>query len=860
MAIVAGPGIIAVVSRADRELRRAIADVIGTDALPREVVVHRLVQGGVDLGAESDRAQHRLDRLLQDDPSFSEVSAGLIHVPSMLEGTSWTVHVDPDDAAKGFVRTHPHLTPLGWWLIGGDVALVDADGAVIGTIETDGLMLDGRDTDVVIGPDGWLDGLAGAWATVSVVDGALRWDPCPSVPDPTAAQIEALRTGFDHAVRTESVEMFDESPIELRFASGDNPVHEALVADRAAFLAAAVAPLPQLYRAAGLSEQMGIIAAEDFDWGRFRSWQNRNRLRVMHRLDGDQAERLALLLGACRSVVEIGADALGADAAEREDAALLLRGLLEDGQIAGAFWVECDVDADAVPNIGRFVDELAGQADERTPVGLAWLRARCLDRSGEPAAAVATLEAAVTADCDHLPSLLELAGFCADRGEALLACRLLQQAGVLGREHDDHDDPDEADHLVAEVEGFRHRPREAAKRNDRCPCGSGRKYKACHLGRERHQLDDRAGWLYLKAQRFLRQRKAEHMVTLALEMAEPMDAPGAYRRLRHSPVLMDLALHEDGVFADFLAARDSLLPDDEALLAAQWALVDRGVFEVEHVHGERLELRDIGRGERVTVTNVHPNARTKRGTLLLGRPLPVGESYRAYSGFIQVDGAVVADLLDAIEDGDASEIAALLGESLRPPRLSNTDGEDLMLHTLRWRITDPAAIDGALRAAGLQADDRSQWRLVRDTTNMANATIATLCLDGEELVGDVNSDRRSSELRALVASATPDAELVADDTRPIEEALEDVDPDDAPEPFDQRDPELRRAIEEFIVEHEQRWLDEPIPALGGSTPRAAAADPVGREQLVRLLDSFPGPSPDSPGTFDPDRLRQALGL
>ena len=41
----------------------------------------------------------------------------------------------------------------------------------------------------------------------------------------------------------------------------------------------------------------------------------------------------------------------------------------------------------------------------------------------------------------------------------------------------------------------------------RCPCGSGRKYKACHLGRETHSLDDRAGWLYQKASRFLRDRR-----------------------------------------------------------------------------------------------------------------------------------------------------------------------------------------------------------------------------------------------------------------------------------------------------------------------------------------------------------------
>jgi hypothetical protein len=128
------------------------------------------------------------------------------------------------------------------------------------------------------------------------------------------------------------------------------------------------------------------------------------------------------------------------------------------------------------------------------------------------------------------------------------------------------------------------------------------------------------------------------------------------------------------------------------------------------------------------------------------------------------------------------------------------------------------------------------------------------------LVGDVNSDERAAELRELVAAALPDAELVDDDLREFGEALENVDPAAAPPPLDQNDPAIRQVLEQFVLEQERRWLDESIPALGGRTPREAAADPIGREELTQLLDSFPGPTPDNPGTFDPDRLRRALGL
>jgi hypothetical protein len=59
--------------------------------------------------------------------------------------------------------------------------------------------------------------------------------------------------------------------------------------------------------------------------------------------------------------------------------------------------------------------------------------------------------------------------------------------------------------------------------------------------------------------------------------------------------------------------------------------------------------------------------------------------------------------------------------------------------------------------------------------------------------------------------------------------------------------------------YEAAWLDEPIPALDGHTPRECADDPSRRPDLLRLLDSFP-PHDGQPGTMSPARLRTALGL
>lgn len=61
---------------------------------------------------------------------------------------------------------------------------------------------------------------------------------------------------------------------------------------------------------------------------------------------------------------------------------------------------------------------------------------------------------------------------------------------------------------------------------------------------------------------------------------------------------------------------------------------------------------------------------------------------------------------------------------------------------------------------------------------------------------------------------------------------------------------------EFIRTYEANWLDEPIPALDGRTPRQAADDPTRRGDLIKLLDSFPV----TEGGMSAQRLREALGL
>jgi hypothetical protein len=166
-----------VMAVSDRVLSRTIADIVGTGAVSRETIEAELRARDLPTG-------ERLDQVLQQDATFAEVECGLVHVPSLVEGTSWSAWVDADDATDDFIRVAPHLSPIAWWLVVAEVPLVDEHGTGLGVLTTE----DADDDDIVVGPDGWLADLAGRWATVRVVAGTSCWTVCKQIPGATPAQ------------------------------------------------------------------------------------------------------------------------------------------------------------------------------------------------------------------------------------------------------------------------------------------------------------------------------------------------------------------------------------------------------------------------------------------------------------------------------------------------------------------------------------------------------------------------------------------------------------------------------------------------------------------------------------------------
>jgi hypothetical protein len=420
------------------------------------------------------------------------------------------------------------------------------------------------------------------------------------------------------------------------------------------------------------------------------------------------------------------------------------------------------LDEDQVASVQEFASALIRAAGEGMPKVVAhWFAALIAEMADEPLVADAHLQVALTSGRDWPPVLERAAWYASDRGDAAGALGLLRRM------------PDPPRHALMTLGEFEGSAQPDIGRNEPCWCGSGRKFKNCHLSQPQgHPLPERVGWLCFKAVWYLEhqgQDALEEVMNLAhIRAADPEDNESVTRALE-DPLLMDLVLTERGWFEDFVDARGSLLPEDELLLAQSWTLVDRTVYEVEKVRPRiGLTVRDLATGEKLEVREKTFSAKAQKGWMVCARAVPDGETNQFVGAIFSVQPGTEEQVLDMCIDGDSEALAAWVGALERPPRIITPEGEPIELGTLLTNV-------------------------------------------------------------------------------PEDDVLGDLDPE---------------AMEQIQRQMEDRWMNEPVPALAGLTPREAAGDPTRREQLERLLASFEqmGPTPPGMFTFRVDRLRRELQI
>jgi hypothetical protein len=87
-------------------------------------------------------------------------------------------------------------------------------------------------------------------------------------------------------------------------------------------------------------------------------------------------------------------------------------------------------------------------------------------------------------------------------------------------------------------------------------------------------------------------------------------------------------------------------------------------------------LTDVVSDEEVRITNVRGN-RLEQGAHVVARLLPVGTDLVSYFGYVPVPALLTQQVLDVLADGEALDVADVLGKCFAPEYQDGIDPEDV---------------------------------------------------------------------------------------------------------------------------------------------------------------------------------------
>ncbi|MGH3832107.1 MAG: SEC-C metal-binding domain-containing protein [Pseudonocardiaceae bacterium] len=649
---------------------------------------------GVDLGDDPDEA---LDEALADGEGLVAMlpDERWASLPALLAGRVFTHRVTGPELEHDILEVNPDLAAVDLLIEREEYQLL-ADGAsvvgVLPPVDADILAERGVPLDLVsdhgslLLPPGYLRGKGLGEGDVLALgltgDGWLLERVAEPVVTPEA--VAGLGQRLSAVLAAEPAE-----PMSL-----EDTLWTVCAEDPTLF----TEPLPPLavaLDACGLEhDDDWYVAAQGFDFRRWQVGKCHAVIAQRHDLSDDEAlaalalvtlyGRVAEMLDEQLTEQDSGAGALATFAASAVKTTVVF---LAEPAVAEAVLAETiGTGSDGAAALGLFAETLEPLAPRAARPALWWLRGKAHEALADLTRAEAAYHAAESVDPQWPLVLVDLARYASDRGDAARGLALLRRAGTSP------DDP-----LVQLLERFEAGPRPDLGRNQPCWCGSGRKYKKCHLDHEQLPLDERADWLYRKAGMFLLDGPwCRAMIEAAEARAQHAEDEALHAILGAlgDPLVTDAVLFEGGAFAEFVATRGELLPEDERLLAERWLRIGRSVHEIERVQrGVGFTLRDVRTGEVHQIRERTASQTVKAGQLVCARVVPAGDTTQIFGGMEPV-ALHERDKLIALLDSepDSLDLVTFLTRRFAPPVLLNTEGEPLVRCVATLRTGDPVAL------------------------------------------------------------------------------------------------------------------------------------------------------------------------
>lgn len=222
-------------------------------------------------------------------------------------------------------------------------------------------------------------------------------------------------------------------------------------------------------------------------------------------------------------------------------------------------------------------------------------------------------------------------------------------------------------------------------RNDPCYCGSGKKYKQCHMvsdmaaEREQRAQNDAARSLRTELLEFAEADRFDDAVAVALPLYwnEFYTAANAHHMDYHESArfydwfLFDYVMEDGQRPVDLFAKEEGpdLKPAERTLLEIWKAADPLSVYELTGYDGQTLHLRDWLSGQEFDLFEPSGHGNVPVGALIIGRPVPVNDrmEFSTLVAFISPDEITdLRETLDAAREADLAEHpGATMAETMR---------------------------------------------------------------------------------------------------------------------------------------------------------------------------------------------------
>jgi hypothetical protein len=488
----------------------------------------------------------------------------------------------------------------------------------------------------------------------------------------------------------------------------------------------------------------------------------------------------------------------------------------------------------------------ARSREEKAAVAL--VAARAAEGAGDSATARDLINDALYVRPGLEPALHDGAQYAAARGDYVTADRYLRRAEQQSPLRPGLSEAIAATGTAGDV-----------GRNSPCPCGSGRKFKACCLRDALPALSARAQLVYALLGTYAERAPGLETITPLIERTENAQ--------QYAMVLLDLALFQGGLADRFLAARGHWLRSDERELIEDWRRIPVTLYEALDVQPDTsVTLRALPDGEPIRLPDKLFSQSAQRLDLFCGRVLHNGSKPRLFAVPVQVPRQRRRELAGLLaSDPPPEKIADFLAPE-PPIQFRNSDGEDLHECNVTYQVPHPQqTFDQLAERLTRIGEDMIAWH--RDLSDGRVLNLGLIERAGEKFTLTANSPARLSDLEAQLREVAPDA---VERDRHAERLSEDP-----------GDREARTLImDSYFVEAstneadrlsrdaEASWLDAPR-VIGNLSPREAAGsnDRAVLAELRCMVDDVEAillqtqrAGKPTTGLMNPHRLRETLGL